>query len=165
MIKPYKIHFPKTSPSFYIGGMAALNLDSGDGGDWHASAAFNFRTQEDAEKAAHEFLCGDGQKLNTNPILGTVGIIDGTEILRRDGRRFDGEQAWIATFERAIADLVIFYSKEKVPKFLSSSELLCSEKQENTLTAYLNKALASAALSELHKDNIRMWLQWQKEDR
>lgn len=62
-----------TSRQCYISLMVALNIHSPNGtGDWHSAAVFA------KPMPLHLYVCGDNQPCNTNPLLGSVGVIDGT---------------------------------------------------------------------------------------
>ena len=71
---------PPTSRQCYISLMVALNIHSPNGtGDWHSAATFA------KPMPLHLYVCGDNQPYNTNPLLGSAGVINGTQRLKRMG--------------------------------------------------------------------------------
>jgi len=75
---------PNTSPTHYITGTPALNLQAPEGtsGDWHHRSTFyGFPDQETLPLQ----LAGEGEIINTNPIYGTYGIYECSAAMRRVG--------------------------------------------------------------------------------
>ncbi|MDK4526736.1 hypothetical protein QG034_07360 [Kingella kingae] len=96
---PLKI--PKTSKQRYISDVVALNIHSPNGtGDWHSATTFASPLPE------HLFVYGDAQPCNTNPILGDMGIIDGTKRLNQMGIYPEHTPVFVADHPRACFDLI-----------------------------------------------------------
>ena len=94
--------FPPTSIKKYISGIPALNVMNPEStGDWHS---FDNLIMLDDTKDYYIF--GEGCKNNTNDLLGTIGIIDGTERLRDRGIICKNNPVYIAEHHRACFDLL-----------------------------------------------------------
>ena len=77
------LYIPKTKPDCYVSGIVALNIHSHRGtGDWHSAKALGSQSYPQ-----NFYIFGENQERNTNHLLGTIGIIDGTERLHKMGYR------------------------------------------------------------------------------
>jgi hypothetical protein len=92
---------PHLAEGQYIGGLAALNLPSSHGGDWHADTVFT------RERKPRSFVSGAGTDTDTGSILGDEGIIDCTGLVLAMGISHAGKSLRAASHQRAIADLVV----------------------------------------------------------
>jgi hypothetical protein len=87
---PTPITIPATSRLHYLGGMAALNLQSPTGtGDWHMEQTF-FRSRE---KRSRSFISGAGCPTDTTSILGDTGVYDCTAVLDELGIPHESREA------------------------------------------------------------------------
>lgn len=94
------LHIPKTQPNRYVSAIIALNIHSPEGtGDWHSEAALNSQNYRQ-----ELFTYGEGQPENTNHLLGSTGIIDGTRRLHEMGYYPENTPVWIAEHPRACVD-------------------------------------------------------------
>lgn len=94
------LFIPPTSPKCYISSIVALNIHSPNGtGDWHSAASLH-----DDAFTLDFFVYGTGQKKNTNPMLGSLGVIDGTVRLNEMGYYPENSPVWIADHPRACVD-------------------------------------------------------------
>jgi hypothetical protein len=98
------VTIPETSPTRYIGGMGALNLNSdGCTGDWHSIETFYRPT----ENHTRSFISGSGCATDTTALLGEAGIFECSALLDEMKIPHAEGPAYAATHARAIADLVI----------------------------------------------------------
>lgn len=103
------LQFPPTSPEKYVSRRVALNIYSPKStGDWHSAATF-VRSQIPPEM----YICGEGMKYNTNHLLETVGVIDGTQRLQEMGYSQQNTPVWIADHPRAMVDSLYFEVLQK----------------------------------------------------
>ena len=94
------LRIPPTSQNCYVSGIIALNIHSPNGtGDWHSAIALNSDTYP-----ADLYVYGDGQKYSTLHLLGSIGVIDGTERLNSMGYYPKNTPVWIADHPRACVD-------------------------------------------------------------
>lgn len=98
--------FPQTTQGQYLGAIAALNIPSGRGtGEWQMTSMLFGPHPSDK---LGEYICGDGNKLNTNPLLGDAGVFDCADKLKELGVILDdGCVVYAANHARAVADLVL----------------------------------------------------------
>lgn len=99
----YPVDIPATSRERYISFAHALNirLPGEDTGDWH------FKPMFFAAKPGQDIeLAGPGQRFDTLPALGTLGVRDVTLILRTNSVVKNDNQVFAADHYRAIADMV-----------------------------------------------------------
>mgnify|MGYP000885257159 CR=1 FL=1 len=139
----------------YISGIPALNLPAPEGtsGDWHFWGAFFHR------KKAPEmiFLAGEGEAVNTNPILASYGIYRCDEVLARRGLKFKGP-AFAANHFRAILDILYQILQEgRAPTYLycASEDFLDSKEEKEHLLQQ-----ASLMLPYLDNKQQTYLLQW-----
>ena len=114
--RSHQVPLPPTSRTVYVTGLAALNVIGADdwSGDWHYRTTwFTNVGSLDQRRDAGVALAGEGQCINTNPFLGTLGIRDITHVLIECG--FHPEPGvtpvYAANHLRALADWV--YSEVK----------------------------------------------------
>lgn len=160
------IKLPRTSVKHYISRMAALNIHTNPfGGDWHFHDTFFWPGREnDYEqlKSRLNFLCGEGEDCNTNDILGKKGVVERSGLIRSTGLTFQGEKAYVATYPRAIADMILFHTKNCVPKNITLDEWTPREKEHKKILEYLNLALKSDRIDAEQKLRIKEWINLQK---
>lgn len=117
-IKLFQLAIPdKLSMHRYISSFAALNLrpPEGTSGDWHFTNIF----YSFDPKPKTVYIAGEGERLNTNSILGEYGIYNCTQELKLRGLVAQGVQSWAANHFRAILDLVYKeIHSNHVPKML-----------------------------------------------
>lgn len=98
------IQVPKTSPKNYLSALVALNIHSPDDtGDWHSRS-----TLGDDNYPLKYYFFGDGQPSNTNHLLGSIGVIDGTYRLNKMGYFPNNTPVWIADHPRACVDYLYY---------------------------------------------------------
>lgn len=74
------IFLPRTTPRIYVSSILALNINSPEHtGDWHSSMYWEHPENSKIDL----WIFGDGQKFNTNHLLGELWIIDGTSRLNK----------------------------------------------------------------------------------
>lgn len=97
------IDLPRTTPHIYVSSILALNISSPEHtGDWHSSVYW-----EHPENCKLDlWIFGEGQKFNTNGLLGQLGIIDGTVRLNQMGYHQKCSPVWVADHPRAFVDLL-----------------------------------------------------------
>ncbi len=104
MIGEKMIYIPKTSPKVYVSSILALNILSPDGtGDWHSSMYWG---HPERNNKIDLWIFGEGQKFNTNYLIGDLGIIDGTSRLNEMGYFPENTPVWIAEHPRAMVDIM-----------------------------------------------------------
>lgn len=102
---------PKTTPNHYITGITALNIPSPEknSGDWHFFESFYGRN----ERVAKIMLAGEGEAINTNTILGDLGIYECSSTLKEAGIPLpEPEKIYAANHYRAILDLLYHSVKD-----------------------------------------------------
>ena len=94
----------------YISGQKALNIYDFENktGDWHFSAFWGGEEQ----KLKKFSLMGTGEKFNTNPFLGDLGVFEASKNLALMGKNFNCE-IWAANHSRAISDIIICNALEE----------------------------------------------------
>lgn len=114
------IHLAKTTPEFYLSGLAALNLPSPTGsGDWHFASVFS------GQGTSRGFYAGAGSDIDNNGLFGQTDIFECSEILTELGLTFDGARAYAARHSRAIADLLADnLTRNRVPSFITLDDWL-----------------------------------------
>ena len=113
-------------------------------------------------KSRLNFLCGEGENCNTNDILGKKGVVERSGLIRSTGLTFQGEKAYVATYPRAIADMILFHTKNCVPKNITLDEWTPREKEQKKILEYLNLALKSDRIDAEQKVRIKEWIKLQK---
>ncbi len=164
--KPQYIKLPKTSIKHYISRTVALNIHTSNfGGDWHFFDTFFWPGYEnDYEKIKDKlnFLCGEGEECNTNSILGKKGILERSELVKSQGLTFEGSKVYVATYARAIADMVLFFTKQGIPRNITLDEWTPRQKEQKIILEYLNIALKSDKIDAAQKARIKEWIKTQK---
>lgn len=95
------LYIPPTSKDIYVSSKVALNIHSPDDtGDWHSSVYLD----NDRDDRQELFIFGTGQRYNTNSLLGSTGVIDGTDRLNKMGYYPENSPVWIAEHPRACVD-------------------------------------------------------------
>jgi hypothetical protein len=95
---------PHTTNKHYITGITALNIPSKEGtGDWHFQESFYGRGNIKPKIS----LAGEGESLNTNPILADFGIYECSQVLRECGLHIpEKEKVYAANHYRAVLDML-----------------------------------------------------------
>ncbi|WP_104759395.1 hypothetical protein [Helicobacter bizzozeronii] len=94
------LYIPPTSKEVYVSSIVALNIYSPEmTGDWHSARAL----MENAFPM-DIYIYGEGQKYNTNHLLGDLGVIDGTKRLNDMGYYPQNTPTYIANHPRACVD-------------------------------------------------------------
>lgn len=119
-------HLPDTTETEYFTGITALNIptEDGDFSDWHFTEIFLL------ENTRFRIAC---QNLaDTTPILGSYGIRECSNLLRRYGVNIPEKQkVYSANFIRALLDLVYTNILEnRMPEHLQVEEILDDELQK-----------------------------------
>ena len=99
-----------TSPAVYLSGTTALSIPApeGTGGDWHLTTILH-------DPQSKLFVAGDSPKafINTNPILGAMGIHECSQTLRAFGAALSQQtKVYAANHVRAILDLLLHRQQE-----------------------------------------------------
>ena len=164
--KPQYIKLPKTSVKHYISRIAALNIHTNRfGGDWHFHDTFCWPGYDnDYEKIKDKlnYLCGEGEECNTNLILGKKGILERAELVKSQGLTYEGTKVYVATYARAIADMVLFYTQRGIPRNITIDEWTPRLKEQKIILEYLNIALKSDKIDNTQKARITEWIKIQK---
>ncbi|CCB80932.1 hypothetical protein [Helicobacter bizzozeronii] len=94
------LYIPPTSNEVYVSGIVALNIYCPEmTGDWHSARALM-----ENSFPMDIYIYGEGQKNNTNHLLGDLGVIDGTARLNRMGYYPQNTPTYIADHPRACVD-------------------------------------------------------------
>lgn len=94
------LHIPPTEPDRYVSSIVALNVHSPNGtGDWHSAAALN-----DDAYPQDFYIYGKDQTRSTLHLLGSVGVIDGTNRFNEMGYYPENSPVWLADHPRACVD-------------------------------------------------------------
>lgn len=94
------LHIPPTEPVRYVSSIVALNVHSPNGtGDWHSAAALN-----DDAYPQDFYIYGKDQTRSTLHLLGSVGVIDGTNRFNEMGYYPENSPVWLADHPRACVD-------------------------------------------------------------
>lgn len=146
------LYFPKTSKQKCVSSIVALNIHSPkDTGDWHSAAALHYNAfpQE-------LYIYGEGEKYNTNKLLGDLGIIDGTERLNVMGYFPENTPVWIADHPRACVDY-LYYA---VIKRGNIGEIMLDEwfpSIEDKKDVYYLINVIESYLNDEEKQNLNLW--------
>lgn len=145
---------PATSPTCYLGGMAALNLLSDEGtGDWHAEGTFFIPR---GPRRARSFISGAGCDTDTMTLLGDAGIFDATAIVDAMGILHVDGPVYAATHARAIADLVLgAVLRQASPDFVILDDWMPRDSDKQQVFDLL--AVALPRLSPDHQHAARAW--------
>lgn len=130
---------PDTNKKRYLTGMTALNIPAPErtGGDWHFFESFYGR----GKIKPKIFVAGEGEALNTNPILQDFGIHECSNELREMGIDLPhGKKVYAANHYRAILDMLyecvaVFKS---YPSYLTVDDWLDNEEEKRP---FLNSLL------------------------
>jgi hypothetical protein len=157
MDEDHVITIPPTTRERYLGGQAALNLPLPEGtGDWHMVDTFFMTraTRPDWHPAA--LIFGKGCRLDTNPLLGDIGIYDCTDKLDELGIPHESKDAFAADHARAIADLVLCAVMEGGnPAFVILDDWMPGDEDKQKVYELLERALAGLTLEQ--KDKVLAW--------
>lgn len=146
------IKIPKTNPQKYVSGIVALNIHSPKGtGDWHSAVALN-----DLEYPEERYIYGEGQSINTNNLLGNIGIIDGTERLNKMGYYPENSPVWIADHPRACFDyLYVAVLKTGLIGRIILEDWFPSEEDKISVYSLLN--IAEQKLTQEENEILKAW--------
>lgn len=146
------LKIPITNPRQYISSIVALNIQSPNGtGDWHSAASLS----ENAFPVDF-YLYGDKQKNNTNLLLGTFGVIDGTSRLQKMGYSPSNTPVWIADHPRACVDY-LYYSVLKTGQLgrVVLDEWFPSDTDKQTVYDLLDKI--ASRLTPQEQYHLELW--------
>lgn len=129
-----------TSPTRYLGGMAALNLPSPQGtGDWHMVETF-FSPNRTRSRS---FISGTGCLTDTTPLLGTQGIYECTALVKSLQIPHEAGAVYAANHARAIADLVLAaVLRGESPDFVRLDDWMPRDSDKQEVFAMLATALS-----------------------
>lgn len=146
------LYIPKTKPDCYVSGIVALNIHSHrDTGDWHSAKALGSQTYPQ-----NFYIFGENQERNTNHLLGTIGIIDGTERLHKMGYRPANTPVWLADHPRACVD----YLYATVLTTGSIGRVILDDwfpNEEDKRSVYDLLTLIEPRLNLQELENLRLW--------
>lgn len=148
------LFIPHTTPEHYISSIVALNIRSPEGtGDWHSAQAL----REEAFPLDF-YLYGHQQKHNTNLLLGTRGIIDGTQRLHDMGYFPDNTPVWVADHPRACVDY-LYYAVLKTGQLgrVMLDEWFPADEDKRAVYALLDAL--EPALTPHEKETLALWKQ------
>lgn len=147
------IVLPETSLDRYIGGMAALNLPTGEGtGDWHQEQTF-FQPRR---KLSRSFISGAGCATDTTTLLGHEGIVDCTQLIDRLRIAHQGNRVFAATHARAVADLVLgALQRGESPDFVDLDDYMPRPEHKRTVFQLLD--LAAQKLDDVLQQQVLAW--------
>ena len=145
---------PETSLDRYVGGTAALNLPTGDGGtgDWHQEATF----YQPRRNLSRSFISGVGCLTDTSALLGRLGIVDCTDLVDRMKIAHKGSRVYAATHARAVADLVLSAALRGVsPDFIDLDDFMPRPEHKSAVLGLLEMAMPK--LSESVREQVLAW--------
>ncbi len=147
------IVLPETSLDRYIGGMAALNLPTGDGtGDWHQEQTF-FQPRR---RLSRSFISGAGCSTDTTALLGREGIVDCTQLVDALFIAHQGNRVFAATHARAVADLVLgALQRGESPDFVDLDDYMPRPEHKRTVFQLLD--LAAQKLDDVLQQQVLAW--------
>ncbi len=148
---------PETSPKHYISGLTALNVpfpEEGNG-DWHFHEAFFGR----GNRKPKITLAGEGESVNTNPLLGTEGIYECADKLKQLGvEPIPHQKVYVAGHYRAILDML--YKALQRGCFPSHLDILGWFETEAQLQTLKQKTqLLMPYLNTEAKELLNQWLE------
>ena len=102
------------------------------------------------------YIYGEGQKKNTNDLLGRDGIIDGTARLNRMGYFPENAPVWIADHPRACVDLLYTTVLQNgILGMVMLEEWFPAPKDKQAVYRLLDKM--EPHLSSSEKENLTLW--------
>ena len=146
---------PHTTPQHYITGKTALNIPSKEGtGDWHFQESFYGRGNLKPKIS----LAGEGEPLDTNPILADFGIYECSSTLREWGLPIsDEEKVYAANHYRAMLDMLYRCAKKNIyPHHLDIDEWFNTPEEISFLLEAINRM--EAKLPNTERQVIEKWI-------
>ena len=146
------LYIPQTCPECYISSIVALNVHSPNGtGDWHSAAALN-----DNAYPQDFYIYGEGQKRNTNHLLGNLGVIDGTKRLNEMGYYPENYPVWLADHPRACVDYLYtaVFQTGSIGRVILD-DWFPNNDDKQSVYDLLNKI--EPHLTEQEMDNLKLW--------
>lgn len=158
---PKQVVIPQTTPTHYITGKPALNLQAPEGtsGDWHFFAVFY--DVENTGETLPLTLAGEGEFINTNQIFGQYGIYECSAIMREAGLYISDEitAVYAANHLRAILDLIyrsLIKHHEVIALDGATEDWLDTEEQKAEV---LHKAIEMIPyLSPAESSELQRWI-------
>ncbi|WP_369524895.1 hypothetical protein [Neisseria polysaccharea] len=146
------LYIPPTTPDRYVSSIVALNIISPDGtGDWHSAGSLH-----DNAFPEDIYIYGEGQKKNTNDLLGRDGIIDGTARLNRMGYFPENAPVWLADHPRACVDLLYTtVLQDGILGTVMLDEWFPAPEDKQAVYRLLDKM--EPHLSSSEKENLTLW--------
>lgn len=148
------LFIPKTSINHYVSSIVALNIHSPNGtGDWHSAASLN-----DNAFPIELYIYGENCQHNTLPLLGNIGIIDGTFRLNEMGYFPENTPVWIADHPRACVDY-LYYAVLKTGTIgrVMLEEWFPSDEDKQSVYYLINKMEPN--LNQQEWENLQLWKQ------
>ena len=147
------IVLPETSLDRYIGGMAALNLPTGEWtGHWHREQTF-FQPRR---KLSRSFISGAGCSTDTTALLGHEGIVDCTQLVDALRIAHQGSRVFVATHARAVADLVLgALQRGESPDFVDLDDYMPRPEHKRAVFKFLD--LAAPKLDDDIRQQLLAW--------
>jgi hypothetical protein len=143
---------PDTSETAYFTGITALNIptEDGDFSDWHFTDTFLRRKTR--------LRIAGKDSVDTTPILGSYGIRECSDLLRRYGVDIPQDQkVYSADFIRALLDMVYTNILEnRIPEHLRVDEVLDDMSLQNSFFKKLQELKAKVQNQSQH-DMICQW--------
>ncbi len=139
----------------YLTGMTALNIPSEEShGDWHFREAFFGR----GSKKPKIFIAGAGERWNTNAILGSFGVYECSDILRKLGVNIPlDEEVYAANHYRAILDMIYLSIKnQQIPNYIEIDRWFDTGWQKEKLFQHIQKL--ESHLSKPEQELLEQWL-------
>lgn len=144
---------PDTSETAYLTGMTALNIptEDGDFSDWHFMATFL--------QGKGRLRIAGKDSADTTPILGSYGIRECSDLLRRYGVNIPQDQkVYSADFVRALLDLVYtnILENQAPPTHLRVDDFLDDELLQIAFFKKLQE-LKTHIQNQVHRNLISQW--------
>ena len=142
--------FPKTTPKRYLSGLAALNLPHGINSDERRDTKISLHPEDPLNELT----------MATSNF--ELGIFDCADILDAHGIAHEETPVWVATPERAIADMLLFLVSRDLPfdSILINEWTTCFTRLE--LKQILDLELALVPIE--HNEQILKWLEKREDE-